>query len=162
MRVRISIRSAVLSMAVLCVALAVTTGLHRLSVTRIQNEKHLSYKLTASVDSVYFLSNGKVSAIDYCFTVFERDADVAPIGTCTLCFLGINNTFDLKLLTQFSSLTRLELSECKLSDEQWNEISQSPTIAVVEITAGTEISEYGRKALERGSIKLIEPPPGWH
>ena len=78
------------------------------------------------------------------------------MGHCRVLFCGLRNSFDFKVLNRFSALTWLELYQCELSDDQWDDISRNPTIETVFLTVGTTISDHGRKALQRANIKLIE------
>ena len=156
MKLRFSLRHVLIGMAVLCVVLALAASIHRSSIVRSQEEQKLALELSTSIDSVDFLPNGRVGRIDQVFALFEGDGAVAPMGHCRVLFCGLRNSFDFKVLNRFSALTWLELYQCELSDDQWDDISRNPTIETVFLTVGTTISDHGRKALQRANIKLIE------
>ena len=141
MSFRFTIRHVLLFMAALCIALSVVTSLHRSSLLRIKEEQELALHLSASTDSVSFTANGDVWIVDRLFLLVEHESDVAPIASCVLFFRGIKNSLDLTLLERFPSLTYLELYQCDVTDEEWSFISRLPSLTVVELSAGTSISE---------------------
>ncbi len=151
-----------LGMAVLyatLILLSLIAWIHQSSILRTKQEEEFAIKVQMSMwPTDYFLwqPNGRSSGIDQLFAIFEGSDAVFPIGECMVGSSGMKTSFNFKTLNRFSALSVLELYQCELSDDQWEEISRNPTIKTVLLHAGTEISDHGRQTLKRAKVKVLE------
>jgi hypothetical protein len=155
MKLRISIRHALLGISTLCVACAAWGCIQRSTETRLRRDWMLAHELMGSVDSFHF-TIGDPSLVEQLCGRVNRSFDIPPIESCEVCFVGLKNHFDLRELDRFSNLKHLELYNCELTDDQWRCVSENHTIRSVELSAGTELSEQGRQMLESAKMTIID------